>query len=188
LKAKELVDTGAIGVPRLLRASFSFNLDRPADVRWDPALGGGALWDVGCYPVSLARYLFGAPTRVAGWQRLAPSGVVETFAGSLKWDGERAAQFDCSFRMPYRTQAEIVGDEGVISLTRPFQPSAADARLALRRGDKEETIELANPQMYWLEIEDMHDAILTGASPRVTLTETRGHVETLLELLAAAGV
>lgn len=186
LRTKELVAEGAIGQPRLLRASFSFSLDRAGDVRWAPEKGGGALWDVGCYPVSYARYLFGAPERVEGWLKTSPSGVDETFIGTLYFSGDRVAQFDCSFQMPYRAHAEIVGDAGLIALTRPFQPSAADARMVLRRGDQEENIELANPQMYWLEIEDLHDAILTGAAPRVTLAESRGQVESLLALFAAA--
>ncbi len=186
VKTKELMKSGALGQVRYLRASFSFALSRPVDVRWNPEMGGGSLWDVGCYPVSLARYLFGAPERVLGWQKLSPSGVDETFAGTLVFPGERVAQFDCSFRMPYRTYAEVVGDEGVITLNRPFQPDAPESTLVVRRGDQEETFELENPGRYWLEIEDLHDAILLGRPPRITPAETRGHVETLLELYAAA--
>jgi predicted dehydrogenase len=180
LKTKALIKDGAIGQPR------TFNLTRPADVRWDPALAGGSLWDVGCYPVSFARYLFGAPERVHGWRISAPSGVDETFIGTLEFPGQRLAQFDSSFRLPYRSQAEIVGDAGLIRLERPFQPSQPAARLVLRRGDEEEDVELENPDMYWLEIEDLHDAILTGAPPRITPADTRGHVETLTALLASA--
>ena len=57
---QELVAGGAIGTLRFVRGCFSFTLDRPGDVRFDPAKGGGALWDVGCYPVSYARTLAGA--------------------------------------------------------------------------------------------------------------------------------
>lgn len=55
---------GAIGQPRVMRGAFLFVLDRPEDVRWDPAMGGGALYDVGCYPLDLMRQLTGraAPT------------------------------------------------------------------------------------------------------------------------------
>jgi xylose dehydrogenase (NAD/NADP) len=186
LKLKELVDDGSIGQPILLRSSHSFRLDREVDIRWQPAKGGGSLWDVGCYPVSLARYLFGAPERVHAWQKRANSGVDGTFAATLYHSGDRLSQLDCSFQVPFRSQAEVVGTEGVITVVRPFQPSTPEASLTLRRGDREETIELANPPVYWLEIEDMHDAILTGATPLVTPAETRGHVETLLQLYDAA--
>lgn len=186
LKTKELVESGALGEVRFMRASFSFALDRPDDGRWDPTMGGGALWDVGCYPVSLARYLFGAPERVEGWQRLAPSGVDGTFTGTLYFANQRVAQFDCSFQMPYRTQAEIVGAEGLLTLTRPFQPDFPEAKLLLQRGDNVEEIVLDNPGRYWAEIEDMHDAVLNGTPPRITPAETRGHVETILDLYRAA--
>jgi predicted dehydrogenase len=186
LRTKELLDSGALGEVHFMRASFSFTLDRPDDIRWKPEMGGGALWDVGCYPVSLARYLFGAPERVEGWQVRAPSGVDATFAGTLYFPGQRVAQIDCSFAMPYRTHAEIVGSEGGLTITRPFQPDFPESRLLLQRGDHAEEIELDNPGRYWLEIEDMHDAILNGAPPRITPAETRGHVETILELYRAA--
>ncbi len=186
LKAKALVDEGAIGAPRLLRTSFSFTLDVPTNVRWDPDLGGGAIWDLGCYAVSLARYFFGAPERVHGWQVTAPTGVDETFIAHLEFPGGRVAQFDCSFQMPFRSQAEILGATGSIRMARPFQPSLPDASLTLRQGDTEQVIELPNPAMYGLEIEDLHDAILTGADLRITPAETRGHVETIVQLLEAA--
>ena len=186
LKLKELVDDGSIGEPILLRSSHSFRLDREHDIRWDPSMGGGSLWDVGCYPVSLALYLFGAPEHVQAWQKTAASGVDGTLAATLYHSGERVSQIDCSFQVPFRSQAEVVGTEGVLTMVRPFQPSAPEASLSLRRGDHEETIELSNPPMYWLEIEDMHDAILTGAATRITPTQTRAHVETILQLYAAA--
>jgi hypothetical protein len=84
--------------------------------------------------------------------------------------------------MPFRSHAQVVGSGGVIESERTFQPSTAGASLSLRHGDREEFIELANPNVYWLEIEDMHDAILSGAPTRVTPEETRGHIETLVQL------
>lgn len=187
VKAKELLDSGALGEVHFMRASFSFYLDQPDDIRWKPDMGGGALWDVGCYPVSLARYLFGAPERVHAWQVSTPHGVDATLAGTLYFPGERVAQIDCSFAMPYRTHAEVVGSQGVLTLTRPFQPDFPEAKMLLQRGDQTEEIELENPGRYWLEVEDMHDAILNGTPPRITPAETRGHVETILDLYRAAG-
>src|SRR5262249_11863518 len=186
IKAGQLMDRGAIGAPRFLRSTFSFFLDRAYNVRWDPALGGGALWDVGCYPMSISRYFFGAPERVQGWQVTSPSGVDETFVGTLYFPGQRVAQIDCSFRLPYRTYAEVVGESGSVVLTRPFHADAGDARLLLRRGDEEEPVTVENRERYLLEIEDMHECLLTGKTPLVTPAETRGHIETILDLYASA--
>jgi D-xylose 1-dehydrogenase (NADP+, D-xylono-1,5-lactone-forming) len=186
LKLKELVDDGAIGRVRLMRTAFSFDLRAaPGNVRWSRELVGGSIWDVGCYPISLARYLFGAPSAVHGWQVIGESGVDETFVGMLEFPGGEAAQFDSSFTFPFRSNAEIVGDRGSLYVERPYQPSRAEASLTLRRNDQDEVIALANPDMYWLEMEDMHDAIL-GGEQRITPAETRGHIETILDLLASA--
>jgi xylose dehydrogenase (NAD/NADP) len=186
IRAKELAESGAIGRPRFLRASFSFYLDRAYNVRWDPALGGGALWDVGCYPMSLARYFFGAPERVEGWQVLSPSEVDETLVGTLYFSNERVAQFDCSFRMPYRSVAEIVGESGSLVLSHPFHSDNPAATLVLRQGDERESVPTPQAERYLLEIEDMHDAILDNRPPLVTPAETRGHIETILDLYQSA--
>lgn len=188
LKAKEWVESDAIGEPRFMRASFSFTLDRPTDYRWAPECGGGALWDVGCYPVSLIRYLFGAPERVEAWATRAPTGVDATLVGALYFADGRAAQFDCSFAMPFRTGAEVVGSQGVIALNRPFQPDAPDSVFTLQRGGNTETAALDNPNRYWLEVEDLHTAIETGRAPLISPAETRGVVETILALYSAAGL
>jgi xylose dehydrogenase (NAD/NADP) len=185
-RAKEMVEAGAIGTPRYLHASFSFFMDRAYNVRWDPAIGGGALWDVGCYPMSLARFFFGAPERVEAWQVLAPSGVDETMVATLYFPDQRVAQIDCSFRLPYRTYAEVVGDTGQIVLNHPFHCDHPEAALTLHQGDHHEVIETARAERYLLEIEDLHDAILTGREPLVTPAETRGHIETILALYQTA--
>ncbi len=186
VRAKELVETGAIGRPRYLRVSFSFYLDRAYNVRWDPAIGGGALWDLGGYPVSLARYFFGAPERVEGWQVLSPSDVDETLVGTLYFPGQRVAQIDVSFRMPFRSVAEIVGESGSLVLSHPFHCDNPEATLVLRQGDESESVATAQAERYLLEIEDLHDAILTGRPPLVTPAETRGHIETILDLYQSA--
>ncbi len=187
LKLKELITSGAIGQVRLFRSAFSFNLSgAPNNVRWNKALVGGSIWDVGCYPISLARYLFGAPTRLDGWQVTGPSGVDETFVGTLEFAGGQIAQFDSSFNFPHRVYAEIVGTAGSLYIDLPYQPSQPAHKFVIRRdGQPDEVIAQDNPDMYWLEMEDIHDAILGGA-PLITPAETRGHIETILQLLDAA--
>ena len=59
LKVQELVKSGSLGTLKLIRGSFSFMLSREGDVRLDPAMGGGSIWDVGCYPISYARSVLG---------------------------------------------------------------------------------------------------------------------------------
>lgn len=187
LRVKALVDEGAIGAIRFVRGTFSFPLTRPNDVRLDPAMGGGSLWDVGCYPVSFTRFVLGAePLEVFGQATPGPSGIDETFAGQLVFPGGGVlAQIDCGFRAPHRVWFEVVGSEGAIEVRRPWRPEP-DQPLVLRRGDATEEVATPGEDKYLLEIEDLADAALLGRPPRVTLDETRGNTATLLALLESA--
>src|SRR5262245_9159437 len=76
LRVQELITSGAIGQVRLIRAIFCFTVADPNNVRLSAELAGGALMDVGCYPLNFARMIAGtAPERVAAAARWAPSGV-----------------------------------------------------------------------------------------------------------------
>src|SRR5262249_47744189 len=97
LRVQELVAAGAIGEVRLIRAVFCFAVADPNNVRLSAELAGGALMDVGCYPLNFARMIAGtAPERVAAAARWAPSGVDETLAGTLEYPGGIVAQITCS--------------------------------------------------------------------------------------------
>jgi predicted dehydrogenase len=186
LKVKELVDSGAIGTVRLVHGSFSFNLTRPGDVRLDPALGGGSIWDVGCYPISYARCMIGAePVEVHGWQLTGAAGVDVVFTGQMRFADDVFAQIDCGFRMPFRAHVEIVGSDGAIRVLEPFKPGTHN-QIQLARGDEETWIEIEGQELYLGEVEDMADAVLLGKPPRVSLADSRGNVAAILALLQSA--
>jgi predicted dehydrogenase len=186
LKVKELVDGGAIGALRFVRGTFSFPLDRPDDVRLRPEWGGGCLWDVGCYPLSFARFVLGGEAReVFGSQVLGPTGIDETFAGQLAFPGGVLVQIDAGFRAPLRTEMELTGTEGRILVRHPWRP-VAEQPILLIRGDVTEEILVAGKDRYLLEIEDLAVAARTGQPPRVSLAESRGNVATIVALLASA--
>jgi predicted dehydrogenase len=186
LKARELVKSGALGEVRLVRGSFTFNLTRPGDVRLEPAQGGGCVWDVGCYPVSFARFVLDEePVEAFGWQVTGKTGVDETFGGQLRFRSGVLAQLDCGFRAPFRTEIEIVGSEGSLRVARPFKPGLGET-LYLGRGDAVEEIGTEGQELYLGEVEDMADAILLGRPSRVSLADSRGNCEALLALLRSA--
>src|SRR3954454_108660 len=84
-----LVRDGAVGELRYVRAAFGFNLPWLENVRWDSALEGGGLMDVGCYCVSALRLICDAePVRVSGEQVLGGGGVDGRFAGVLRFPGD----------------------------------------------------------------------------------------------------
>jgi len=186
LKVQELVASGAIGKLRLVHGSFTYNLARPGDVRLDPGLDGGSIWDVGCYPISYARSVIGAePVEVFGWQVTGPTGVDVTFVGQMRFAGDVIARFDSSFRMPDRAHMQVVGSEGIINVPDPFKPER-DHKILLTRNGETETLAIPDQMLYLGEVEDMADAILLGKAPRISLADSRGNVATIVALLQSA--
>jgi predicted dehydrogenase len=130
-----------IGELREIRSSFHFVLEDRGDARMDPALAGGAVQDVGCYPIRLARLLFDAePTleRTIADARWASSGVDLECWGALAFPGERRLVFSCSFVAVYESGAVLVGTEGRLELSRAFHPKREDT-ITLVADDRVET-------------------------------------------------
>jgi xylose dehydrogenase (NAD/NADP) len=184
-RLRDLVRDGAVGPVRLVRGAFSFRLERPGDVRWQPELGGGSLWDLGSYPVSFCRWIAGEPEQVFGWQTPAASGVDGAFAGLLRYAGGVLGAFDCSFQRPFRVEAEVLGAEGTLAVERPYLITA-ESRLRLRRGDQEEVISLPAADPYQCEVESFVAAVLEGAPLPVPLESSRANVAALAALYASA--
>ncbi len=184
-KARELVRDGAVGRVTLVRGAFTFFLDRSGDVRRQPELGGGSLWDVGSYPVSFIRWMLGEPTQVFGWQTLGASGVDETFAGVLRYADGALGVFDCGFQGAFRAQAEVVGAHGRLVIERPF-PTDAASRIVWQRGDQEQVITAPESDPYRCEVEALAAAVLDGAPPPVPLSSSRANVATLAALYESA--
>ena len=135
---RELVAGGAIGGLRLVRSSFSFPIT-PGDWRLDPARGGGALWDVGCYGVSTARLFAAAePAAVRSLERLGPTGVDLSLTAELAFSDGVLAVLDCSFEQPFRCAYELVGTLGTIVVPDAYLPPARPvAHLRGPGGDRE---------------------------------------------------
>ena len=186
LKVLELVKSGSLGTLKLVRGSFSFFLSREGDVRLDPSMGGGSIWDVGCYPISYTRSILGEnPLEVFGWQVTGPTGIDETFVGQLRFDHDVYTQFDCSFAVPLRWSMEITGSEATLNIPSPFKPGL-DEKIYLTRGDQTETINIKGQELYIGEVEDMADAILLGKEPRISLEDSRANVKVITTLLESA--
>src|SRR6267143_6382985 len=92
-RAKQLVDDGAIGELRLIRSAFSYSLYDESNIRLRTDLEGGALMDVGCYPVSGSRLFAGEPERAYGEAWFGPSGTDWVFGGTLRFPGDALAIF-----------------------------------------------------------------------------------------------
>ncbi len=156
-RAKQLVDDGAIGELRLVRAAFSYSLYDESNIRLRPDVEGGALMDVGCYTTSGARLFAGEPERAHGEAWFGPSGTDWVFGGLLRFPGDVVATFDCGTAMPERDELEAIGSEGSLFLDDPWHCNVPV--IELRRDGKVERIELERSDSYQLELENVSDAI-----------------------------
>ncbi len=163
-RVKALIDQGAIGDPRLVRSSFCFRHPDLTDIRFRPEMGGGALLDVGCYGVSLARWLLGTePETVQACAEYGPSGVDTTIVGLLRFPGGRLAVVEASFTSALQQTFTVVGTEGAIELPQDaFIPWEKDAWFRLRGVDQEEgSVEVVSgADEYQLMVEHFADAVL----------------------------
>jgi D-xylose 1-dehydrogenase (NADP+, D-xylono-1,5-lactone-forming) len=117
LKMRELLGSGAIGDLRLIQGSFGFTLKDVENIRLSPELAGGALMDIGVYPVSLIRIAARRrPIRVAATARWA-GGVDRAMAATLEFADGLLAQITCSFDSCLHRQALIAGSGGTIQTT-----------------------------------------------------------------------
>jgi xylose dehydrogenase (NAD/NADP) len=180
----ELARDGTIGPLKLVRAQFSFRLDRPGDVRWDPALGGGALLDVGTYCVNVLRLVGGEPEVVHAERVLGPTGVDVRFAAALRFPADVLGHFDCGFDAPLRHEVEVAGSEGVLRLAPAF--SRDDGVLELRRGDEVERIELPETHRFALELDNFARAARGEEPPLLDRRESVAQARALDRLLRAA--
>jgi xylose dehydrogenase (NAD/NADP) len=164
----ELVADGAIGELRLVRAAFSFSLTELGDVRMRPELDGGSVTDVGCYGISAIRLLAGEPESVTATEVLGSTGVDVRFAGTLALPGDVLGYFDCAFDLPYRSEVEVVGSEGVIRVVDPFTIGSlgiGGSGIEVRRGDEVEVVRAGDENHYQLELDNLSDAIRGIADP-----------------------
>ena len=121
VEVRRLIADGAIGAVQMIQADFGFRASfNPASRLFDPALGGGALLDVGVYPVSLATLLLGEPDRIAAVAALGATGIDENTGMLLGYPGGEVALLATTVRASTLQEAIILGSAGSIRLHSPW--------------------------------------------------------------------
>lgn len=122
-KAKALVDSGRIGRLAAIQAVFTYMNRDPKNVRNQADIGGGGIYDIGCYPIVTARYLFGEePLRALALIECDPDFRTDRLASAILEFPEGQAQFICSTQLAAQQRLQILGTEGRIELDIPFTP------------------------------------------------------------------
>ena len=171
-RLRALLDDGAIGAPAEVNSVFHFLLSNPANIRLDAALGGGALADVGCYPVRLALELFGADGARAEACSADTNGEVDVDAAGIVTFGTRRLLLSCGFRRSYDTFTSVRGSAGQVQLTNPFHPGPADT-LTLLRPQADPVVErpTTDERSFTAAIRHIHAVLRGEAAPEHTAGE-----------------
>jgi predicted dehydrogenase len=193
----DLLADGAVGEPVEVYSAFHFLLSNPANIRLNAALGGGALADVGCYPIRLALELFGVSPEpraeacsavtegpVVSAEAAASGEAVETDAAGIVTFGVRRLLFTCGFRRSYDTGSSVLGTAGQIQLTNPFHPGPADTLTVLR--PKESPVvehPTRDQRSFTAAIRHIHAVLRGDCAPRHTAAELALPAARVLEQL-----
>ena len=136
LRACELVQTGKIGTLRSVQGFFSYFNNDPANIRNIPEYGGGALMDIGCYPINTARFLFGEePLRVTATLDRDPAFKTDRLTSAILEFPSGHAVFTCSTQLVPYQRMQILGTKGRIEIEIPFNaPNDRPCRILLDDG------------------------------------------------------
>jgi len=166
--AKRLVDEQAIGDLRTIHTFFSYYNVNPANVRNQAGIGGGGMMDIGCYAISVARFIFGAePARAMGVIEYDPRFLVDRLASGIMDFGGRTATFTVGTQITPYQRVHLVGATGRIEIEIPFNtPTDRPARVWVTRGDETEEILTPAANQYTLQGDAFSRAILEdGPTP-----------------------
>ena len=164
-RIKQLVEEGALGKISLIRSAFTFPVKRDGSNErlFLPEMGGGSLWDVGCYGVSLARWLLGEePTAVSAQADYSEEGVDTNFAGTLRFPSGALAMVESSFSAALQQTFSIMGENSAIELPHDaFIPWEKDATFLLRGANDEhgQIVRVPGADEYQLMIENFANAV-----------------------------
>ena len=168
LRLQELLTDGVIGQVRHLRAGFGFKASPNPDSRlFSPALGGGGIMDVGCYPVSAACLVAGSdPVEITGEGFLGETGVDYWASATLTFADGLSAQLSTGVTVDLDNKLQIFGEDGWIELANPWMGSDRQGRWSFeinRTGKETEVINGTAPPLYQLEIDHVAECIASGA-------------------------
>ncbi|OQP13836.1 Gfo/Idh/MocA family protein [Geobacillus zalihae] len=166
-RVKQLLAAGEIGDVKYMRTHFSFYLeDRETNIRMNDELGGGSLFDVGCYCVHSTRHILGAePIELFVQSHFDSHHSVDlTTNGWMRMENGVLAQFTCSFDMFFKNEYEIIGTKGNIVVSRAYRPDVDDGegRITVATADGNVREETVSGDQYALQIEHFSRAVLEG--------------------------
>jgi len=187
-RAKQIVEDGGVGELRTIHSFFSyFNADG-GNIRNQPDAGGGGLMDIGCYNISLSRFLFGSePNRVMGIVQYDARFRTDRLASAILDFGKGTATFTCSTQLVYYQRVNIFGTTGRVEIEIPFNaPPDKPSRLWHQRGNETEEVQIEACNQYTIQADRFCRAILNDEPVPTPLTDAVNNMK-IIEAVLESG-
>ena len=187
-RARQLVLEGGIGELRTIQSFFSYYLDDPNNIRNMEEFGGGGMLDIGCYTVSLSRFIFGAePNRVFGTVEYDPQFKTDRLASAILDFGRGTSTFTCSTRLVPYQRVNIFGTTGRIEIEIPFNPPASQpCKIWYQRGDETEEIQTEASNHYTLQGDAFSQAVLNNTDVPTPLEDAVANMQVIEAVFQSA--
>jgi predicted dehydrogenase len=194
LALREIVESGRIGELQAIQSWFGYYNDDPDNIRNIRSVGGGSLYDIGCYLVNLSRMLFnGEPTRVQASIRRDPIGDTDVLTTAILDFEGGIATMTCSTRTETDQRVDIYGTQGRVSIGIPFNipPDRATEVYVTAGGDPPvapniETLRFDPRDPYTAEAEAFEAIVLDGASPPFPARDAVANLRVIEQIFEAA--
>jgi predicted dehydrogenase len=190
--ARRLLQEGRIGQLRTIHSFFSYHNDDPQNIRNQRDIGGGALMDIGCYPISLSRFIFDAePLRVMGQIERDPTTQTDRLTSALLEFFQGTSTFTAATQLVPYQRVNIFGTTGRIEIEIPFNaPSDQPCRLWLEAGKQPggriEEVRFEVCDQYALQVDAFAQAILNDAPVPTPLADAVANMRVIERVLASA--
>jgi len=187
-RARQMIDEGKIGDLRTIQSFFSyFNAD-PGNIRNIAEFGGGGLMDIGCYCISLSRFIFGAePIRVCGIIEFDPKSKTDRLASGVLDFGRGTSTFTCATQLTPFQRVHIFGTDGRIEIEIPFNaPPDRPCKIAYQHGKESGEISFDVCDQYEIQGHLFSKAILHDSEVPTPLDDAVANMKVIDTLIKSA--
>ena len=187
-RARELVVEGKIGELRTIQSFFSYYNVNPADIRNVPEFGGGGLMDIGCYQISLSRFIFGAePQRVWGTIEYDPHFQVDRLVSGVLDFGRGTSAFTCGTQVTPYQRVNIFGTGGRVEIEIPFNaPTDRPCKMWHEHGGQIDEIVLDTANQYTIQGDLFSQAVLDDTEVPTPLEDAVANMKVIEAIVRSA--
>lgn len=180
-KVRSVLESGVLGPIRSINSTFRFFLDRQDTIKEKPELGGGSMYDVGCYPLNLIGLVTQADPVSIAVECDRPHGVDVNLSAILRYADGLIATLHCGFNAFGRIHSEIIGTDGALLIPDTFLDDAGEITLQTKQGSQ--TIAVIKSDRYCEEIRDFGSAVIEKRCPMLELEESLRNMRILDRIL-----